>query len=108
MSLEMFIFLVLGRLYLWFETFYFSSKNAFTLISYQKAYLIKHFLGAMLPLHPMMHALITFHVQETSTAKLFITPLQGLPNVLVDTPILQLVEPTQACRIRKLSGKKII
>jgi hypothetical protein len=41
---------------------------------------------------------IPLYVQEASTAKLFITPLHGSPNVLTDTPMLQLFDPTQACK----------
>jgi hypothetical protein len=37
------------------------------------------------------------YVQAASTAKLFVTPLHGFPNVLIDTPILQLLDPMQAC-----------
>lgn len=67
-------------------------------------------LGTMpLACTPRCICLITLlYVQETSTAKLFITPLQGLPNVLVDTPMLHLAEPAQACRITILSGNKLI
>jgi len=35
--------------------------------------------------------------QEASTAKLFGTPLHGSPNVLIDNPILQLLDPMQPC-----------
>jgi hypothetical protein len=36
------------------------------------------------------------YAQVASTAKLFATPLQGSPNVSVDTPTLQLLDPMQA------------
>lgn len=37
------------------------------------------------------------YAQEDSTAKLFATPLHGSPNALIDSSILQLLEPMQAC-----------
>jgi hypothetical protein len=38
------------------------------------------------------------YVQEASTAKLFVTPSHGSPNLSIDTPILQLFDPMQACK----------
>jgi hypothetical protein len=43
----------------------------------------------------MLHMFV--YAQVASTAKLFATPLQGSPNVSVDTPTLQLLDPMQAC-----------
>lgn len=40
----------------------------------------------------------SLHVQEASTAKLFAIPLHGSPNVSIDTPMLQLFDPMQACK----------
>jgi len=37
------------------------------------------------------------YAQEASTAKLFATPLHGSPNVLIDSSILQLLDPMQPC-----------
>jgi hypothetical protein len=37
------------------------------------------------------------YVHAASTAKLLVTPLHGFPNVFIDTPILQLLDPMQAC-----------
>lgn len=40
----------------------------------------------------------SLHVQEASTAKLFVTPTHGSPNVSLETPMLQLFDPIQACK----------
>ena len=40
---------------------------------------------------------MSVYEQAASTAKLFATPLHGFPKVAVDTPILQLLDPMQAC-----------
>jgi len=40
---------------------------------------------------------VWLYAQVASTAKLFGSPLQGSPNVSVDTPTLQLLDPMQAC-----------
>jgi len=37
------------------------------------------------------------YAQEASTAKFFATPSHGSPNVLIDTSILQLLDPMQPC-----------
>jgi hypothetical protein len=43
------------------------------------------------------------YLQVASTAKLFATPLHGSPNVFVETSMLQLFDPTQACKVPLVS-----
>lgn len=45
----------------------------------------------------MLHFKVSVHVQDASTAKLLVTLTHGSPNVLIDTPMLQLFDPIQAC-----------
>lgn len=40
---------------------------------------------------------MTVYVQDASTAKLFVMPSHGSPKVFVETPMLQLFDPMQAC-----------
>ena len=40
----------------------------------------------------------TFYAHEASTAKLLVTPSHGSPNVFIETPMLQLFAPMQACK----------
>ena len=49
----------------------------------------------------------SLHVQEASTAKLLIFPLHGSPNVSIETPILQLFDPMQACKLVLVSVSQL-
>ena len=49
-----------------------------------------------------------YHVQEASTAKVFVMPRQGSPSVAIETPILHFLDPTQAwtnkyCQISEMA-----
>ena len=57
-----------------------------------------HDLGVILEEVYVKAQSIQLNVQETSTAKLFVTPLHGSPNLYTDTPMLQLFDPMQACK----------
>lgn len=50
---------------------------------------------------------VFFYAHEASTAKLFTTPIQGSPNVAVETSMLQVLDPTQACNVYKLLTKTV-
>lgn len=51
----------------------------------------------LVPQYQYAHCAVCNYVQEPSTAKLFVMPTHGSPNVLTETPMLHLVDPMQAC-----------